>query len=134
MLFPNHNSLTIGNNNLEVYTLAKYEIKISGDFDSVIEQLHQDITNSATTMNLVEESNYTLDNASIAVRVYDKYFMRNGNRASLSLTVVGHGDEIFISAIGAGGGQGVIFNFSLGAEDELVALVQESIEGMVHNE
>ena len=133
MLFPNHNSLTIGNNNLEVYTLAKYEIKISGDFDSVIEQLHQDITNSATTMNLVEESNYTLDNASIAVRVYDKYFMRNGNRASLSLTVVGHGDEIFISAIGAGGGQGVIFNFSLGAEDELVALVQESIEGMVHN-
>jgi len=114
--------------------LAKYEIKISGDFDSVIEQLHQDITNSATTMNLVEESNYTLDNASIAVRVYDKYFMRNGNRASLSLTVVGHGDEIFISAIGAGGGQGVIFNFSLGAEDELVALVQESIEGMVHNE
>ena len=114
--------------------MAKYEIKISGDFDSVIEQLHQDITNSATTMNLVEESNYTLDNASIAVRVYDKYFMRNGNRASLSLTVVGHGDEIFISAIGAGGGQGVIFNFSLGAEDELVALVQESIEGMVHNE
>jgi hypothetical protein len=56
--------------------------------------------------------------------------MRNGNRASLSLTVVGYGNNIFISAIGAGGGQGVIFNFSLGAEDELVAIVEESIENM----
>jgi hypothetical protein len=56
--------------------------------------------------------------------------MRNGNRASLSLTVVGHGSEIFISAIGAGGGQGIIFNFSLGAEDDMVAIVRESIEQM----
>ena len=63
-----------------------------------------------------------------AVRVYDKYFMRNGNRASLSLTVAGHGSDIFISAIGAGGGQGVIFNFSLGAEEELVDIVRLCME------
>ncbi|MBX4261217.1 DUF6054 family protein [Clostridium estertheticum] len=64
------------------------------------------------------------------VRVYDKYFMRNGNRASLSLTVVGKWSNIFISAIGAGGGKGIIFNFSLGAEDDMVAVVERSVEGM----
>lgn len=53
--------------------------------------------------------------------------MRNGNRASLSLTVVGHDSDIFVSAIGAGGGQGIFFNFSLGAEDDMVALVRDSI-------
>lgn len=37
----------------------------------------------------------------IAVRVYDKYFMRNESRARLSVTVVGHDNEVFISAIGA---------------------------------
>ncbi|MBU3171482.1 DUF6054 family protein [Clostridium estertheticum] len=55
---------------------------------------------------LVDESNYTYGDTNIAVTVYDKYFMRNGNRASLSLTVVGKGSEIFISAISAGGGNG----------------------------
>ena len=34
----------------------------------------------------------------------------------------------FISAIGAGGGQGIIFNYSLGAEDEVVDVVKYCIE------
>lgn len=54
--------------------------------------------------------------------------MRNGNRASLSLTVVGDNSNIFIAAIG--GGSGVIFNFSLGAESDMVEIVQKSVEQM----
>jgi hypothetical protein len=56
------------------------------------------------------------------------FVQRNSSRASLSLTVAGHGDTLFISAIGAGGGQGVFFNFSLGAESELVAVVEASVK------
>ncbi|WP_089610387.1 DUF6054 family protein [Dehalobacterium formicoaceticum] len=108
--------------------MAKYETTINGQFEDVLNHLENDISNSAMTMNLVDGSDYTFKDTKIAVRVYDKYFMRNGNRACLSLTVVSHGSEIFISAIGAGGGQGIIFNFSLGAEDNMVAIVQESIE------
>lgn len=110
--------------------MAKYEKSIIGQFVEVVNRLQYDIGNSGITMNLVDESNYTSGDTNIAVRVYDKYFMRNGNRASLSLTVVSHGNNIFISAIGAGGGQGILFNFSLGAEDDMVAIVQESIEQM----
>jgi hypothetical protein len=110
--------------------MAKYEKTIIGQFEEVVNRLQNDIGNSGITMNLVDESNYTSGDTNIAVQVYDKYFMRNGNRASLSLTVVGHGRDIFISAIGAGGGQGILFNFSLGAEDDMVAIVQESIERM----
>ena len=111
--------------------MAKYEKTITGQFEAVVDRLHEDICNSGMTMNLVDESNYTIGDTRIAVRVYDKYFMRNGNRASLSLTVAGYGDEIFISAIGAGGGQGIIFNFSLGAEDDMVAVVEESINKLL---
>jgi hypothetical protein len=107
--------------------MAKYEKTMTGQFESIVNRLQEDIINSGITMNLVDESNYTFGDANIAVRAYDKYFMRNGNRASLSLTVVGHGNDIFISAIGAGGGQGIIFNFSLGAEDDMVAVVEESV-------
>ena len=110
--------------------MAKFEKKIIGDFNYVIKKLEEEIINSAVSMNLVDESNYNVGNMNIAVRVYDKYFMRNGNRASLNLTVVGHDNEIFISAIGAGGGQGIFFNFSLGAEDDMVYVVQSCIENI----
>lgn len=109
--------------------MAKYEKAIIGQFDEVVERLDQDISNSGISMKLVDETNYTLGDAKVAVRVYDKYFMRNGNRASLSLTVVGHEQTVFVSAIGAGGGQGIFLNFSLGAEDDMVRIVQNSLEG-----
>lgn len=108
--------------------MAKYETTMIGQFEQVVNHLENDISNGGMTMNLVDESNYTLGETNIAVRVYDKYFMRNGNRASLSLTVVGHGRNIYISAIGAGGGQGILFNFSLGAEENMVAIVEKSIK------
>lgn len=110
--------------------MAKYEKMIIGQFEEVVNHLEDDIGNSGISMNVVDESNYTIGDTQIAVRVYDKYFMRNGNRASLSLTVVGDNGNIFISAIGAGGGGGAIFNFSLGAEDDMVAIVENSIEDM----
>ena len=110
--------------------MAKYEKTIIGQFEEVVNRLQIDIGNSGLSMNLVDESDYAIGDTKIAVRVYDKYFMRNGSRASLSLTVVGNNSNIFISAIGAGGGQGVFLNFSLGAEDDMVAIVQRSIEQM----
>ncbi|MBX4260401.1 hypothetical protein KTC96_22655 (plasmid) [Clostridium estertheticum] len=110
--------------------MAKYEKTISGKFEEVLHHLENDIDSSGITMNLVDESNYTYGDTSIAVRVYDKYFMRNGSRASLSLTIVGKGSGVFISAIGAGGGKGIVFNFSLGAEDDMVAVVERSVEAL----
>ncbi|MFW2489018.1 DUF6054 family protein [Clostridium chromiireducens] len=111
--------------------MAKYEKTISGQFEKVLYRLENDIAGSGITMNLVDKSNYTSGDTTVAVRVYDKYFMRNGNRASLSLTVVGNGRDIFVSAIGSGGGQGILFNFSLGAESDMVAIVEKSVERMV---
>ena len=110
--------------------MAKYEKSMTGQFESVVKRLQEDIINSGMTMNLVDESNYASGDTNIAVRVYDKYYMRNGNRTSLSLTVVGNGNDLFISAIGAGGGQGMVFNFSLGAEDDMVSVVAASVNRM----
>jgi hypothetical protein len=110
--------------------MAKYEKTIIGQFDTVVKKLENDITNSGISIKVVDESNYSIGDTKIAVRVYDKYFMRNGSRASLSLTVVGSNSDIYISAIGAGGGQGIFLNFSLGAEDDMVRIVEQSIQQM----
>jgi hypothetical protein len=108
--------------------MAKYEQKLFGDFSQIVNQVHEGIMQDAYSMNLVDQSDYQSGDVRIAVRVYDKYFMRNGNRTSLSLTIVGHDDDIFVTAISSGGGQGIIFNTSWGAEEEMVATVQELIE------
>lgn len=110
--------------------MAKYEISVEGNFEEILAQLENDIINSGLSMQLVDESNYQNAGTKIAVRVYDKYFMRNGNRASLNVTVVSSGSEVFISAIGSGGGSGILFNFSLGAESDLIAVVEQSISRM----
>ncbi|WP_411676608.1 DUF6054 family protein [Caproicibacter sp.] len=110
--------------------MAKFEKLVNGDFESIISTLENDILRSGVSMNLVDESNYQSGGTKVAVRVYDKYFMRNGNRASLSLTVAGADRSVFIAAIGAGGGSGVFLNFSLGAETELTDLVADSVRRM----
>ena len=62
--------------------MAKYEKSVQGDFDKIVEQLDKDIFKSGASVNLVDKSNYQSENVKIAVRVYDKYFMRNSSRAS----------------------------------------------------
>ncbi|NLB20000.1 MAG: hypothetical protein GX829_04010 [Clostridium sp.] len=111
--------------------MAKYENVIVGDFDRVVEIIEEDMINSGVSMRLVDESNYTLGGTPIAVRIYDKYYARNGNRASLSITMAGNDDTIYISEIGSGGGQGIFFYYSLGAENDMVAIVQESVEKII---
>jgi len=108
--------------------MAKFEKIIKGDFDDILKQLHKMILLDGVSMNLVDQSDHEIDYTKISVRVYDKYFMRNSSRASLSLTLVGREDKVFISAIGAGGGKGTLFNFSLGAESEMVLAVSNCIE------
>ncbi|SDZ11145.1 DUF6054 family protein [Tindallia californiensis] len=107
--------------------MAKYEHTLTGDFDEVLQQLENDISGNGISMNLVDASTYSCGDINIVTRVYDKFFMRNKSRASLSLTIVDDGMNIFVSAIGAGGGQGAIFNFDWGIESEMVAIVKESL-------
>lgn len=110
--------------------MAKFEKCVHGDFEKIVEQLNDDIFKSGASINLVDKSNYADGNIRMAVRVYDKYFMRNSSRASLNVTVIDSGMEIFITAIGAGGGNGAFFNFSWGAEGEMTEVVANSIRKM----
>ena len=110
--------------------MAKYEKIVHGNFEKIVAQLNDDILDSGASMNLVDKSDYNNANIKIAVRVYDKYFMRNSSRASLSVTVVENGEEIFVTAIGAGGGNGAFFNFSWGTEGEIIEAVENSINKM----
>jgi hypothetical protein len=61
--------------------------------------------------------------------VFEKYFMRASNRASLTVMVSGEGETVCVDAIGSGGGQGAIFKFSWGAEEGFVGTVEKILAG-----
>lgn len=103
--------------------MAKTERVVWGNFDEVLNGLDEAIINSGVSMQLVDYSYKEVNGSKVALRVYDKYFYRSSNRASLSLSVISSGDQIHVSAIGAGGGQGVFFRFSWGAESSILTPV-----------
>ena len=108
--------------------MAKFEKTLYGSFPNLISELEEDILKSGVSMRVVEESIYVSHPLRVITKVYDKYFMRNSSRASLNLTVIEDGRTTHVIAIGAGGSQGVIFNFSWGAETQLVDVVRKTLE------
>ena len=110
--------------------MAKYERHVKGSFSRISSRLNAEVLNSGASVNLVDSTKLVVGGVTVDVRVYDKYYMRNSNRASLTLTVAGDENDCYVSAIGAGGGSGAVFNFSWGAEDDFVATVINAMRGM----
>ena len=112
--------------------MSKFEKVVKGSFYDISEKLHNDISNSAVSINLVDESRKEVNGCEMLVRVYDKYFMRNSSRASLTVVMISNkdNDEIYVSAIGSGGGTGVFLRLDWGAENNLVYLIEDSLANM----
>jgi len=60
--------------------------------------------------------------------IFEKHFLRNNSRATLTVLINRDADELIIDAIGSGGGTGVIFNFSFGANSSFAYRVAEVLQ------
>lgn len=109
--------------------MARYEHSFTGDFDCVLEHLHDGILEGSTSASYEDGSDYAAGDVRCAVRVYERFSYTGNNRVSLSLTLVGQGKELFLSAITAGGSQAVFFKLNTFGEeaflDKLVELVEQ---------
>lgn len=114
--------------------MAKYECHLKGDFDRVLELLDTGILEGSMSASYEDGSDYVAGDARCAVRVYERYSYIGGNRVSLALTLVGRGEELFLSAITSGGSQAVFFKVNTWGEeaflDCLVNIVKQyQLEG-----
>ncbi|MEA4822679.1 MAG: DUF6054 family protein [Clostridiaceae bacterium] len=83
------------------------------------------IQNSGISCELIDTVSHGSGDFSVVVMVFEKYFWRASNRASLTVVVSGAGDRVTVEAIGSGGGQGPLLRFSWGAEDSFAETVAE---------
>ncbi len=108
--------------------MAKLEKILNGDFNEIIKRITDGIISGSSTASLEEASDFITDNARCSVRVFERYSYTGGNRVSLSVTLFQSGNnEIFLSAITAGGSQAMLFKINTFGEEAFLDKLKELI-------
>lgn len=105
--------------------MAKFETALRGDFDEALNYFHNGILQGSMSASYEDESYVQRAGVRCCVRVYERYSMAGGNRLSMTLTLVGDGEDLFLSAITAGGSQGVLFKFNTWGEAAFLDTLRE---------
>lgn len=82
---------------------------------------------SGVTTELVDFYESTSSSAGVMVMVFEKYFMRNSSRATLTVTVDNLRGYTHVHAAGSGGGQSALWKFDWGAKDNLENIIYSAL-------
>ncbi len=108
--------------------MAKKEYTMRGDFDKVLEAISREILEGSVSASLEDSGDCVLGDTRCAVRVFERYSTLGGNRLSLSVTLCGCGEQLWLCAISAGGSNAVFWKVNTWGEEafleELVRAVQ----------
>ena len=104
--------------------MAKFERTITGDFDDVLDRLHQGVLDGSSSASYEDGSDYAAGDVRCAVRVYERYSWSGGNRVSMSVTLVGRGRDLFLTAITSGGSQAMFFKVNTWGEEAFLDTIQ----------
>lgn len=105
--------------------MAKYERQFRGDFDTVLSHLHDGILAGSISASYEDGSDYTAGDVRCAVRVYERYSYMGKNRVSLNLTLMGQGEDLFLTAITSGGSQAMFFKVNTWGEEAFLDRLAE---------
>ncbi len=106
--------------------MAKLERSIRGDFDSLLHTIEDGIMRGSVSASLEDASDFQSGSARCSVRVFERYSYTGGNRLSLSVTLFQNGaDDIRLSAITAGGSQGMLLKFNTFGEEAFLDKLRE---------
>lgn len=105
--------------------MAKYEKHLTGNFDELLELVTDGVLNGSMSASYEDGSDWTNGTVRCAVRVFERYSYMGGNRVSMNVTLVGKGEELFLTAITSGGSQAVFWKINtMGEESFLEKLVR----------
>lgn len=79
------------------------------------------------SLELKDEVRHIQDGVGIDLIVFERYYMRNGSYASLTVAITGDNEAVYVDGIGAGGGGG-LFNISWGSETNFADQLAEILE------
>lgn len=109
---------------------AKFERQLRGDFEDLLQTLDREILGRSITAQFQGGSDFTVGgHVRCAVRVYERYSTVGSTRLSVNITLLGDGDDLFLSVIAAGGSSAKIFKVNTLGEsafaEKVVQIVKE---------
>jgi len=108
--------------------MAKYETRLKGNFDELLNQLNHGILKGSISATYENGSDYNLNGVRCAVRVYERHSMAKGSRVSMSITLVGVGEDLFVTVITAGGSSAMFFKINTIGEHTFIRHASDIIE------
>ena len=112
--------------------MAKYETTLRGNLDELLNLLNYGILKGSITAQYENGSDYNNNGVRCAVRVYERHSMAKGSRVSMSITLVGSGDDLFVSVITAGGSSAMFFKINTIGEHTFLNQAVKIIEGYMY--
>lgn len=104
--------------------MAKYERAFTGDFEDALSRLESAVMEGSASASYEDGSDYRSGDFRCAVRVYERYSWTGGNRVSMSMTLVGRGRDLFLTAITSGGSQAMFFKVNTWGEEAFLDTIQ----------
>nr|WP_297171233.1 DUF6054 family protein [uncultured Agathobaculum sp.] len=108
--------------------MAKYEKHLRADFQAFLDYLFDGVMNGSSSASYEDGSDWQSGGVRVAVRVFERYSIMGGNRVSMTLTLTGNGDELFLSAITAGGSQALFWKINTVGEESFLDCVIDLAE------
>jgi len=91
--------------------------------------VRQQVEASGTTVECVGDYvNRSPDGREVIMLVFEKYYMRNSSRASLSVVLESLNDQTWVGYLGSGGGQGAVFKFDWGTAEDFAGVVTAALQ------
>lgn len=110
--------------------MAKLERNLTGDFNQVLARLEDAVLSGSVSASLEDSSYIAMGDVRCAVRMYERYSWTGGNRVALSLTLVGRGDRLHLTAITAGGSQAMFFKVNTWGEEAFLDTLAQALDGL----
>ena len=107
--------------------MAKFKCSLQGDYDQALRFFHNGILEEGTGAQYAEESHFQSSSMRVTVRVYERYSVLHRNWLSLTLTLAGDGEKLYLSGITAGG-SGSIFRFATRSEETFLDTLKKLAE------
>jgi len=99
--------------------------RFSGDFDTALIKLHNAVMDGSVSASLEESDDVHLGDYRCAVRMYERYSWSGGNRVAMSLTLVGSGNDLHLTAITAGGSQAMFSKINTWGEEAFLDTLRD---------
>jgi len=94
----------------------------------LLETLDREILGGSITASFQDGSDFSAGNVRCAVRVYERFSAIGSNRLGANITLLGNGDDLFLSVITSGGSQAMFFKINTWGESAFTDKIAKIVE------